>query len=73
MRDLLFIVDIKAARNEEDNEGFTWVIKDYQYKKFDECEDADERKKKVDKNTEALKWALYDSVSRLCAVLIFLC
>jgi len=49
------------------------VIKDYQYKKFDECEDADERKKKVDKNTEALKWALYDSVSRLCAVLIFLC
>jgi hypothetical protein len=73
MRDLLFITDIKAARIDEDNEGFTWVVKDYHYKYFDDCKNVKEKDEKVKKNTEALEWAFYDSVSRLCAVLICLC
>jgi len=70
IRSLLFICDLKAARNEEKNDGFTWVVKDYHYKAFEKCKNLDDRKQKVEKNTGALEWALYDSVSNFCSVLV---
>jgi protein tyrosine phosphatase len=71
-RRLLFVFDIKATRNEE-SEGFTWEIKDFQYKDWEECKDVEERKVKIKKSTEVLEWALYDSVSNPCTVLVLIC
>jgi hypothetical protein len=69
---LLYVFDIKATRNEE-SEGFTWEIKDFQYKDWEECKDVEERKVKIKKSTEVLEWALYDSVSNPCTVLVLIC
>jgi hypothetical protein len=70
---LLFLVDIKAIRNEKDDQEFAWEIKNHQYNEWTECEDEIERKEKIKHSKALLVWALYDNVSNPCAVLIFTC
>jgi hypothetical protein len=55
-RNLLFLFDIKATRKDEDEDGFTWEIKNSQYDKKDITEKQIQHSKIV--------WALYDSVSK---------
>jgi hypothetical protein len=69
-RELLFIFDIKATRRDEDDQGFTWEIKDYRYNDWKECAEKEEAKMKDCK--ERIVWALYDSVRKPCAVLAFM-
>jgi hypothetical protein len=58
-QNLLFLVDIKATRVDEDDKGFTWEIKPYIYDK-----------KYAEESKKNLVWELYDNVSKTCSFLI---
>jgi hypothetical protein len=65
-RDLIFLFDIKATRKDEDEDGFTWKIKNCQYN-IKEGTEKDELK------DSKIVWALYDSVRKPCTVPTFMC
>ena len=57
----LFLFDITATGPDEDADGFIWQVKSFKY------DDSDEEKRKT--TAKRLSWFLYDSVSKICAVL----
>jgi hypothetical protein len=67
-KQLISIFDIKADKKAENEQGFSWVIKEYRYNDWKECKEQERRKDLVQDSKERLVWALYDNVSRLYCV-----
>lgn len=63
-KELISIFDIKASKKAQDEQGFSWTIKEYRYNDWNECKEEELREKKIKDSKERLVWALYDNVSR---------
>lgn len=67
-KQLISIFDIKADKKAENEQGFSWVTKEYRYNDGKECKEQELRETLIKDSKERLVWALYDNVSRPCCV-----